>query len=129
MIGNLGDLTFNVTPDQVVTFNAMAESQSARYATHEVYGRRPVIQPLGPSSKIVELSMPLLRQPSTPSPEEIFSELEFDLDNGRSRDLYIGARYLGNFLITSLSMEHGPRSASGYLLRANLKIGLISNAV
>ena len=58
-IGTLGDIVFEVSTDKIHTFKDFNRSSSARLATHEIIGKKPIVEFLSPDLEQITFSMHL----------------------------------------------------------------------
>ena len=59
MIGTFGEVTFEVSADRVRTFDGLKRSGSARLASHDLIGRKPLLEFGGPGLETLSLNMTL----------------------------------------------------------------------
>ncbi len=59
MIGTFGDVTFEVSSDKVRTFSDMKRSGSSRLASHDLIGRKPLLEFGGPGLETLTFNMAL----------------------------------------------------------------------
>jgi len=57
MIGSLGDILFEVSSREVRTFKDYRRSTKARYASHDIVGKKPVLEYIGPGGEEITFSM------------------------------------------------------------------------
>ena len=58
-IGSLGDIVFTVTRDEVRTFHNYRRSTKARFASHEVIGKKPILEYIAPEGEEITFTMQL----------------------------------------------------------------------
>lgn len=56
-IGTLGDIVFTVTADEVRTFRDYKRSTKARFATHEIIGKKPLVEFIAPNGEEITFAM------------------------------------------------------------------------
>ncbi len=56
-IGSLGDIVFTVTTDEVRTFRDYKRSTKARFTTHEIIGKKPLIEFIAPDGEEITFAM------------------------------------------------------------------------
>lgn len=56
-IGTLGDIVFTVTADEVRTFRDYKRSTKARFATHEIIGKKPLVEFIAPDGEEITFAM------------------------------------------------------------------------
>lgn len=59
MIGSLGEVAFKVSSDKVFTFNDFSRKGSARITAHELIGRKPLVEFVGPGLESISFKMML----------------------------------------------------------------------
>ena len=59
MIGYLGEVVFEVSQQQVKTFGDLRRNASARLASHDLIGRKPLLEFTGPALESLSFSMTL----------------------------------------------------------------------
>lgn len=57
MVGSVGDIVFEVSDKRVRTFNDFKRDGQARFATHEVLGKKPVLEFIGPDIETISFSV------------------------------------------------------------------------
>ena len=60
-LGMIGTLPFVCSHEKVMTFSNLQTEQSVRYATHEVIGKKPVLEFIGESLSRVSFQIRLIR--------------------------------------------------------------------
>lgn len=56
-IGALGDIVFTVSADEVRTFHNYHRATKARFATHEIIGKKPLIEYIAPEGEEITFSI------------------------------------------------------------------------
>ncbi|MBU5672651.1 phage tail protein [Paenibacillus brevis] len=124
-IGSLGSIVFTVTPDTIRTFTEFTRTSASRWANHEVLGKKPVSQFIGPGLDTVSFTMHLdVRYGINPRKElDALVELE---RSGKAMPLIIGGKGIGvsKFKITSLEQSWTEIDNRGNLLKASASITL-----
>jgi phage protein U len=59
MIGTLGNVVFETSAEKVRTFSNFKRKNSARLATHELLGRKPVVEFIGPGIESISFTIRL----------------------------------------------------------------------
>ncbi|MBQ9487275.1 MAG: phage tail protein [Selenomonadaceae bacterium] len=60
IIGAFGELVFEVSARRVVTFDSYKRTTKAKYATHEIIGRPPVLEFTGRELEEITLTITLI---------------------------------------------------------------------
>lgn len=124
-IGSLGSIVFSVGPDAIRTFNDFTRSSAGRWANHEVLGKKPLSQFIGPGLDTVSFTVRLdVRYGINPRKElDALVELE---RAGKAMPLIIGGKGVGvnKFKITSLEQTWTDIDNKGNLLRADITVNL-----
>lgn len=124
MIGTLGTVVFEASSDAIRTFNGLSITRTARYATHELYSQRPVVEYLGEQLEKVTLAV-RLDVSSGLNPREELAGLKTILDSGTPNDLIIGDANMGSFVLESMTETHRVIDGTGVLLVADVTLNLL----
>jgi phage protein U len=117
MIGTLGDVVFESSTDRVRTYNSLSRSGSTRYQEHEIAGRKPLIEFIGPGLEEVSFTMRLDVALGINPLREI-ERLRHYRDNGNILTLVIAGKFQGDWVLESLSEEWKNQDRQGRLLVA-----------
>lgn len=123
-IGSLGQLPFTCSFEKVQTFKDLQRSLSARWATHEVIGKKPQVEWVGPGLATVSLQIRFdmaLRSP----PEKGLERLRKMLENKQYKTLVIGDEYLGKYVIESIDEERLYHDGRGRCIVATATVNLM----
>lgn len=124
-IATLGSVVFTVSEDLIRTFSDFSRTSAGRWANHEVIGKKPISQFIGPGLDTVTFSVRLdARYGINPRKElDALTELE---RSGKAMPLIIGGKGLGvnKFKITSLEQTWSEIDGQGNLLAATANITL-----
>lgn len=123
MIGYFGNTVFETSSQRVFTFRGMSVSSQARYATHELIGKKPLLEFIGPGLKTVSLPIRLDLSLGVNPLEEI-NNLAAVRDAGEALPLVIGENYIGDFVLKSMSEDHRHLSNTGVLIVADITLSL-----
>lgn len=101
VIGSLGQLPFVCSRSKVLTFTDLSRDNAARWAKHEVIGKKPVLEYIGPDLSTASLT---IRFDSTLGVPPIvgLNRLKRMLENREYKTLIIGGEYLGRYVIESI---------------------------
>lgn len=122
-VGMLGSIPFVCSSAVVMTFRNLQISRSMRWATHEVIGKKPVLERIGPELVEVTFDVQLnsnLGMPPTAA-IQLFRRM---LDKGEPQRLLIGPDYMGKFVIESISESQPYHTGFGIPVAATLSITL-----
>ena len=94
-----------------------------RWATHEVIGRKPVLERIGPELTTVSLEIPLNAMIGLPplTGIKVFREM---LETGEPQRLLIGPDYLGKFVVESVSENQPYHTGLGIPVAATVTLTL-----
>lgn len=123
MLGSFGDVVFEASADRIRTFSGLSVSRTARFATHELYGRRPTVEYLGPSLESASMTIRLDASWGL-NPAEELKKLKTMLDGGAAHDLIIGDRVIGAFVLEGLTEAHNVIDGRGRLLVAEVSLSM-----
>ncbi|GKS14796.1 hypothetical protein YDYSY3_57960 [Paenibacillus chitinolyticus] len=125
MIGALGDIVFIATAETLRTFDEFKRSSASRWGKHEILGKKPKTQWVGPGLDTISFSMRFdVRYGVNPRVElDKFVAIERD---GKALPLTIGGKGLGVglWIITSLEQSWGTIDNRGNVLTATANISL-----
>jgi phage protein U len=125
VIGILGGVMFeSSTGDgplgvRVRTYENLQRSKGAKYAAHEVHGRKPLLEFTGLDGDTISLSMQLNASLGI-SPSETISELTAILEGGAAVPLIFGGAPLGLFVLEGISEAWGVVESEGRLVSATV---------
>ena len=106
MIGTFGEVTFEVSADRVRTFDGLKRSGSARLASHDLIGRKPLLEFGGPGLETLSLNMTLSAFLGLDPVEEV-KELRQMRDEGTAAPftLNVAPQGTGLWVLESLSED------------------------
>lgn len=94
MIGSFGDIVFEVSADKIRTVNDFSRSAAGRWVTHEVTGKKPVSEFMGPA--LDEISFKMMFDASFGvNPKQEMDRLLIMCRSGTVETLIIGGAALG----------------------------------
>ncbi|MEA5034038.1 phage tail protein [Cloacibacillus evryensis] len=96
----------------VRTFSELQQKNSARYAEHEVIGKKPLLEFLGPGLEEISFKLQLMSSLGV-KPDEEVKVLQEMRDAGEVGQLIFGEIKIGKFVIVDLSQQEGPRDRHG----------------
>lgn len=122
-LGSLGELPFVCSQDKVRTFNELSRDLEARWAQHDVIGKKPVLEYVGPG--LMSASLKIRFDVSLGiAPEEGLDRLKRMMENKLYKTLVIGDEILGRYVIESISEERKFHAGDGLCLVAEATINL-----
>ena len=126
MIGTLGkNIVFEVNDDRAMTFHDMTRDLSGRWTEHDVLGRKPVPEFLGPANQSISLTITLSSSMGV-RPRAVLEAIEAMVETGTAEYLVIGSRAVGKnpFRLTSSSETWDRIYSRGELSKATVSITL-----
>lgn len=123
MIGSIGSIAFTASTDKVFTFNSLSDQAEARYATHDIIGKKPLLEFIGPGIKSFSMSVRLDAALGV-NPLNELTGLESIRDEGEAVPLVIGDNYKGDFVIKGISSDYRAHDNAGRLLLADITLSL-----
>lgn len=99
IVGYLGDIPFLSSRYIVRTFDGYQKSASGRWATHDIIGKKPISEFLGPGQEEISFDM-TLRTDLGVIPADEVKKLEKLRDTGEAVSLVIGTDVIGDTLWT-----------------------------
>lgn len=94
-IGTLGEVVFTVSYDLVRTFQDYKRNSSARLQTHEIIGKKPVTEFLGPGLDSISFAIDLSAFKGV-NPKEEAEKLRKIMQNGEYVNLVIAGSPVSN---------------------------------
>lgn len=122
-IGVLGDITFEANADKVRTWQDARRQGSSRWATHDVYGGKPVKEFLGPGLDTIDLSVRLDIERGV-IPRDELRKMREARDTGVVLQFTIGGELVGDFSIQSLDETWTRFNRNGVLTTAVVSLHL-----
>jgi phage protein U len=123
MIGSLGEVSFITSSTTIRTFSNLTRNFKARYARHEVIGKKPVLEFLGPDTITIPLTIRLdITKGVNPTSE--IENLTTKMESGTDEALVIGNKYLGQFVIKSIDESDTFIDNKGVVRIANITMNL-----
>lgn len=123
LTGLFGKVPFVSSSAIVYTFKDLSVSRSARWATHEIIGKKPVLEYIGPGLTEVSFNIQLNSSLGTP-PLVALIQLKKMLEKKQAERLLIGPDYLGKFVIESIGEERKYHNNFGICVSAEVGITL-----
>ena len=123
LTGLFGKVPFVSSSAIVYTFKDLSVSRSARWATHEIIGKKPKLEYIGPGLTEVSFNIQLNSSLGTP-PLVALIMLKEMLEKKQPERLLIGPDYLGKFVIESISEGRKYHNNFGICVSAEVGITL-----
>jgi phage protein U len=101
VIGNYGSLPFVCSRKKVLTFQDLSRSNAIRWAKHDVIGKKPILEYIGPELSTVSLSIRFDISLGVP-PLVGLAKLNRMMNNHLYKTLVIGGEYVGRYVIDSI---------------------------
>lgn len=124
-IGTLGEVVFEVSDNLIRTFDDYARKASARIASHEIIGQKPVLEFLGPSAN--ELSIQIrLNAFYGISPKVEADRLRRMCESGEAVQFVLGGRPVSPnlWLIETVDEKANAFDGHGNILTSELGLSL-----
>lgn len=125
ILGSLGEIVFEVSQLRVLNFDDYTRKTAAKYASHEVIGRPPVLEFTGRELEEISLTIKLIRTLGVSPEEEIF-KLRDMCQRGEPNFLILGGTVYGEneFVITDIDEDVKHWIGEVKVLSGELKIKL-----
>lgn len=123
MIGSYGDVVFNVSAEQVKTFGDFSRETRIKFAKHEIYNGKPVLQHTGAENCTVSMSIQLKASLGV-NPKQEIDKLKQLADAGEEKPLVIGEEILGKYVLESISEKREHIDNRGNIINASVTIKL-----
>ena len=121
-VGSFGTIVFQCSDKEVMTFNNLSRTRTANFAEHGVLEKKSHLQFTGVSLEDISFTVQLSSKFT--SPEKRSKEFWDAQEEGEPRNMIIGGKNYGKFVITNITenqKHHGPNGAS---LFAELELAL-----
>lgn len=122
-IGLLGTIPFLCSSEVVHTFKDLSITRSGRWATHDIIGKKPVLEYIGPGLTEISFSIQLSSFLGAP-PLAALKLLESMLEKRQPQRFLVGPEYLGKFVIESMSEDRRHHNNRGICVYAVVNITL-----
>ena len=125
-VGSLGEIVFEVSAEKIRTIDNVKRKGSARWAVHEVVGKKPVREFIGPGlesySFTIQFSVSLGLNPS-----EELQKLRDLRDEGKTIEFVLGGSPVSAnslWTVDDITETHRRHDAKGNLLFAEVEVSL-----
>jgi phage protein U len=125
-IGNLGELiTFQVSSKKVLTFHDMQRNVKGKWVAHDVIGKKPKSEFIGPDLQQVTLPI-FLSSVHRVKPRKTIERIEKAVEKGTPFTFVIGGKKVGKhqWVIENMSDTWGEIIEDGRLVAANITLTL-----
>ncbi len=124
IVGTLGTVTFEVSPDVVATFGNMNWQSSANYGQHQVHGGKAVPEYLGRGCDTVTFDV-IISAFLGVNPKSVMDKFIGMLKSGQTYPLVLGTDVYGRWHVSAVSSAFERVYKDGALLSAKIKITLL----
>ena len=121
--GLLGKIPFSCSDSRVLTFQKLQVQKSARYASHDIIGQKPVNEYVGPSMTTLSFTIQLRAQLGS-HPLVYINMLQDILDSGEAQRLILGSEYFGKYVLESYSEDRKIYTGLGVCVGADVSVSL-----
>lgn len=125
MIGFFGDIIFETSDKRILTFNELQRETSGRWSTHDVIGKKPILERLGPGLDTISFTIQLNGNHGVKPRQEMERWLLKERD-GAAEVLVIGTKALGvdKWVVRNVSQMWDVVLNQGEVLRGSVDIEL-----
>lgn len=125
MIGVLGTIRFEVSDKRIRTFTDFSRTISGRWTAHEVLGKKPKSQYLGPALDQVTFSMSFNARWGVRPDQELYRLYEL-VRLGKAVPLILGGKIYGSglWVVKSVEQHLDQVDNKGRVLRASANVSL-----
>ena len=121
--GLFANIPFVTSSAVCLTFKDLKVERSTRWATHEVIGKKPVVEYVGPGLASVSFTIQLNSLLGMP-PIAVLKGLQMLMEKKEAQRLLIGPDYLGKFVIESVSEDRKEHTNLGIPVSGSVTITL-----
>lgn len=122
-IGSFGEIIFTVNDSYIKTFDELSRRAAAKFADHEVAGKKPISEFTGEELDEVTFNIQLNRRYGLP--ERDLSSLNRIKSSGKASRLMIGSRNLGKFTLREFEENLTHVGKNGILLFVDVSLTLV----
>lgn len=121
-LGGLGDVVFEVTDANIITFKSLQQNKRGRYSTLNVANYEQLLQYQGKELRRVSFKMPFHHRFCNPM-EEI-QTLHTMVDEHKAHPLIVGGWVLGEFVVEEIDDSWNVVADNGVVMSAEINVGL-----
>ena len=122
-IGVLGDIAFEASANKVLTWRDARRNGSARWAKHDVFAKKPVLEFIGPDLEQFRLSVRLDMALGV-VPRDELHRMRLARDTGAVLQFTVGGQLVGDFVIKDISESLNVIDSKGVLILAVAELSL-----
>lgn len=123
VLGLFGSVPFTCSTAQVMTFKNLQVQRSARFAKHDLIGRKPVLELVGPELTTLSFTISLRSQFNC-APTIYLPMLQTILETGEANRLLLGPDYFGKYVLESYSEDRKFHNGFGVCIGADVSLFL-----
>lgn len=122
-IGTFGNVVFETSNDLVRTFKDMTRDTNVRLASHDIIGKKPVIEWIGPGTDIIKFSMQFNSILGV-EPKDEEKKLRDMAQTGKVAHIIVGGEPISDykFIIESISSSGRIYDRDGNLIKSMVDI-------
>jgi phage protein U len=123
MIGYLGDVIFETSDSRILNFSGFVLESASRFAAHEVIGKKPKTEFIGPGLNTVTFTINLNGNHGV-KPREEMTKWIIKSNSGKAFSLVIGGRVLGadKWVVKSISEAWDTLFNGGELFSGKIEV-------
>lgn len=123
-IGTLGDVVFKVSSKKVQTIQSMSWKKSYKYSTHNMYGRKGLVEYTGMDPDEIDLDMEFSIFMGV-NPMKMIDALQKMAKNHKIVKLVLGNKVIGTrWVITSIQINAETYFVDGTIMEASVKVNI-----
>ncbi|MDL2280314.1 phage tail protein [Selenomonadales bacterium OttesenSCG-928-I06] len=124
-IGSLGEIVFEVSGEKIQTFKDMKRSSSARVATHEILGQKPMLEFIGPGLEDITFNIKLSQSLGVDIDDSL-EKLRSMRDEGKIEFFIVAGEPVtdNKWLVLSLSEATNYTDGTGKALSVDVDVAL-----
>ena len=124
-LGSFGSIVFEVSSRHVLTFRDYKRDARARYASHEIIGRKPILEYLGPDGGEISFTMQF-RADCGVSPAEEADRVRRMCETGEANYFVVGGAVIGEnlWVITSVGENDAVIDNMGRIIQNKIDVTL-----
>ncbi|MBI9112242.1 phage tail protein [Maridesulfovibrio ferrireducens] len=121
-VGSFGTIVFSCSDKEVMTFKDLSRTRTAEFAEHPVLEKKSRLQFTGVS--LEEISFSVLLMAGLTDPEDRAIGFWTAQESGEPRNLILGGRNYGKFVVTNITEGHKHNGPDGKPLCIELELSL-----
>lgn len=125
MIGYYGDIIFETSDKRILNFTGLRVDTEGRFATHEIIGKKPVTEYIGPNLQKISFTVNLNGNHGVKPRAEMERWME-KVESGEAEVLVIGGKPLGSdkWIVKSISETWDTIFNGGELFSGKVEVSL-----